>query len=142
MPASMKIRAHHLLCMQGFQGYGYSNDFTNHLQNIVTQLRTNPNTLIQVVAECDTICDGCPNLNESKCQKDNADSDSLIKNIDFNVLKHVGIDADSIMEFSLVIEKINEVLKNRAQLVDICGDCQWIEKCTWYLALNSPQIYP
>ena len=30
----IRIRAHHLLCMQGFQGYGYNKTFTENMTHI------------------------------------------------------------------------------------------------------------
>jgi hypothetical protein len=48
------IRAHHLLCVQGFQGYGYSPDFEQHMGSVVTFLNLNPSFKLQIVArmEC------------------------------------------------------------------------------------------
>jgi hypothetical protein len=50
MSAPINIRVHHLLCMQGFQGYGYNDDFATHLKNIIERFRKNPDTFIQVIS--------------------------------------------------------------------------------------------
>ena len=37
----LSIRAHHFLCMQGFQGYGYSEDFIRNMAGIIEYIREN-----------------------------------------------------------------------------------------------------
>ena len=135
MSVPIKIRAHHLLCMQGFQGYGYSNDFTIHLKNIVEGLRKNPDTLIQVTSSCDEICSKCPYQIEEKCNKD-TDADYCIKIMDLEILKSTGIEPGSVDTIQVMLHKVNSTFKKQGQLADICGDCQWTEKCTWFLALE------
>ncbi len=34
----INIRAHHLLCLQGFQGYGYSQDFVRNMAEIIKKI--------------------------------------------------------------------------------------------------------
>lgn len=134
MIVPIKIRAHHLLCMQGFQGYGYNDGFANHLNNIITKFKTDPEALIQVVIDCDEICVGCPHQNENMCKKD-SDADYRIKLMDANILKYAGIKPKSIDSIQSMIDSINNTFEARSQLTSICGDCQWIEKCIWYLSL-------
>jgi len=131
----MRIRAHHLLCTQGFQGYGYDENFTNHLKNIIEKFKTQPDTTIQLVSEWDAICVKCPNLMEEKCQMDET-SDLRIKKMDKNVLKAIDVPQNAIIKYSAAIEKINDTFKNRSQLENICGNCRWIEVCLWYLSLK------
>ncbi|HEX3014471.1 MAG TPA: DUF1284 domain-containing protein [Methanobacterium sp.] len=65
----MKIRAHHLLCMQGFQGYGYSEDFSKNMAEIIEILQNFPKHKIEIIAGTDVICAFCPyNINGS-CQE-------------------------------------------------------------------------
>lgn len=136
MDIPMKIRAHHLLCTQGFQGYGYSDGFVDHLKDIVVQLRANPEKLIQIAAYCDEICSGCPHQIGDRCKKD-ANADYRIKLIDSNILRSIGIQLDSVDTIHAMIDQINNTFETQAQLAAICGDCQWNEKCTWYLSLKK-----
>lgn len=141
MNTPIKIRAHHFLCMQGFQGYGYDDNFTNHLCSVIEQLKAKPNTSVQVVAECDEICVGCPNRIDNQCQT-STDSNHNIKNMDLKILTLTEIKPDDIIEVSQMIARVNYTFKTRAQLEDICGDCQWTEKCTWVLSLDSGNCDP
>ena len=56
----MRIRAHHLLCMQGFQGYGYSKDFALHMLKVMDHIMDNPLCELDIITECDEICLHCP----------------------------------------------------------------------------------
>lgn len=141
MTIPLKIRAHHLLCMQGFQGYGYSDDFTNHLHNIVVRIKANPDLLIQVIAECDAVCNGCPNCRESECRKEDG-ADLHVKNMDLEVLKFAGIKLNHVERASQLFTHMNKTFartraETRSQLATICGNCQWTKKCRWYLALQE-----
>lgn len=136
MTAAIKIRGHHLLCMQGFQGFGYNDRFTRHLARIIGQLSISPDTYIQAVAECDNICEYCPHQIISKCEKD-GHSDARITSIDTIVLQTAGIEAASEIKYSLAIEQINSAFRKRSQLKDICHNCQWCKQCTWYSAFKE-----
>jgi uncharacterized protein len=131
----IKIRAHHLLCMQGYQGYGYSKDFENNLQEIIKCINSNPDSLIEVIAENDLICSCCPNLYKSECQMDES-SNSRIHNMDLKILKVLGLKSGDKGEASYFINLVNSKFKKRLQLNSICGDCQWKEKCLWYVSIE------
>ena len=57
---SLKIRAHHLCCIQGFQGYGYSPVFVANMRAVISDLEACPSTSLELVSECDVICLSCP----------------------------------------------------------------------------------
>ena len=52
----MILRAHHLICILGFRGLGYSKEYVANMSKIVGQLCSSPETLIQVVSKPDDIC--------------------------------------------------------------------------------------
>ncbi len=56
----IRIRAHHLLYIQGFQGYGYSSEFVTHIERIDSFLKSNPYHKLQIIVETDEICSKCP----------------------------------------------------------------------------------
>lgn len=61
----MKLRPHHILCIQKFIGKGYNEDFTLHMNAIVSKLIDNPKVQITITHGCDDICERCPNnINE------------------------------------------------------------------------------
>lgn len=52
----MKLRAHHLICLLGFRGLGYSPEFVENMARIADQLRSFPHTVIEIVRRPDDIC--------------------------------------------------------------------------------------
>ncbi|MGB8450782.1 MAG: DUF1284 domain-containing protein [Anaerocolumna sp.] len=132
----IKIRAHHLLCMQGYQGYGYSKVFENNLHEIIKCIKSNPGLLIEVIAENDLICSSCPHLCKSECQMDES-SNSRIHNMDMEIIKVLGLKSGDRGKASYFINLVNSKFKKRSQLNGICGNCQWKEKCLWYSSFES-----
>lgn len=118
-----QIRAHHLLCMEGFQGYGYDRKFTENLKGIIEILKGNPSVQVTVVNEVDEICRMCPN--KSKCEED-----ENLKAKDERLIKHLNLtvkETRAYHEMRSLIKKIDF-----KTLEKICGNCQWIKKCKFY----------
>ncbi|MBU1988422.1 MAG: DUF1284 domain-containing protein, partial [Nanoarchaeota archaeon] len=58
---TIKIRAHHLLCIPRFYSGGYNKTFSDNMKNIVMQIRKNPDVKIKVISgKSDVLCDKCP----------------------------------------------------------------------------------
>ena len=129
MTDPIKIRAHHLLCMQGFQGYGYSDAFTEHLGKIVTQFREKPDTRIALTAACDEICSGCPHQVHGRCQMD-AESDSRIRAMDTAILTKMQTEPGSCGTIAKMFQQAGQTFPTKASVTDICGDCQWDGICS------------
>jgi uncharacterized protein len=121
------IRAHHLLCMQGFQGYGYSKDFERHMEMIITFLNSNPSTEIQIITYVDEICSKCPYRVEGKCAKDRG-----IERIDNFVLEFTAIEENQIYSFDNAIKIVNNDLDHNDVMI-ICDKCSWKNKCLFFL---------
>ena len=49
----LNIRAHHFLCMQGFQGYGYSETFVMNMTKIIKAIKENTECHIKLIASCE-----------------------------------------------------------------------------------------
>lgn len=120
------IRAHHLLCMQGFQGYGYNDEFRYNLEKLVKYLDSHPHCQIKVVADADVICEKCPNLKEEHCNKPL--SSGSIQDMDITVLNKLKIPEGKIETAQNLFYQVNMALN----LDDVCGDCSWQSKCLWY----------
>ncbi len=132
----MKIRAHHLLCMQGFQGYGYSEDFSKNMAKIIENFKSTPEYEIEIVIESDAICACCPHDVDGNCHE-NQGSDKKINAMDTRVLKKLEIQAGSIFEVEEIFNIINKKLKTQSEAIEICRDCKWSEKCLWFIS-RSP----
>jgi len=120
---SMKLRAHHLICLLGFIGLGYSKDYVDNMTKIVDQL--SPSTLIEVSSKPDAICAPCPFLGEKGCQERGSESEEVVRNRDLAVMKRLNIVAGDRITWSEIEERIRSSISPE-DLVDICQDCQWL----------------
>ncbi len=121
----VKIRAHHLLCLLGFRGLGYSPEFAETMVQVLKEFRADDMFPISVIAECDVICASCPHNEDNECRK-SEDSADRIKDKDAAILKKIGLKVNS---RTTPGEAWNRVKKNISvkYLSEICSRCQWVE---------------
>lgn len=130
----LKIRAHHLLCMQGFQGYGYSEDFVDNMQQVIKHINSSPEQKIEIISDCDIICSKCPYNKKEVCTK-NSDSAAKLKDMDMNVLKKLELKKSEKIKSKDILSLIKTKLK-KSDIENICKDCSWKDKC---LLVSSPR---
>lgn len=131
----IKIRAHHLLCFQGYQGYGYSERFKANLEKTIKFINTS-DPEVEIVAENDLICDCCPHLSDTRYCKDEASS-LKIKTMDLRVLKKLDLAEGSCVKSQDLNRLVHAKFKTYLDIQPICGDCQWQEKCLWFQKFNA-----
>jgi hypothetical protein len=127
----IKLRGHHLLCLQGFQGYGYSEDFVLNMADI-NEKRKSKDCKITLSNNADDICSCCPNLNDNYCE--NKKQNEIIVKMDDEVLSKLDVkkEHDAIELFEEASLKFN-TLKS---VENICNDCKWAEECLFYKKLK------
>ena len=64
---SIRLRPHHLLCLQTFVGHGYSPEFTKHMTYVKSLLDADPHAPITLVNGPDDLCGHCPNCVDNTC---------------------------------------------------------------------------
>ena len=119
------LRAHHLLCILGFRGLGYSEEFVDNMTRIVAQLRSPPETLIEISSKPDDICGPCPFLGEKGCQERGPESEEVARNRDLSVMARLNLVAGDKITWAEVEERIRCSI-SPDDLVSICQDCQWL----------------
>jgi hypothetical protein len=119
------LRAHHLLCILGFRGLGYSAEFTSNMSRIVERLRAHPHTLIEVVTAADDICSPCPFLDDGRCRQKGAQSEEAVRHRDLAVMARLGLATADKTTWSGIEERLRLRMKPQ-DLNEICGDCQWL----------------
>jgi hypothetical protein len=126
------LRGHHLLCLKGFQGYGYDDDFVKNMTR-VNELRKSEKTTIQLTNSPDDICKACPNLKDNICE--NTTQNTNIISMDNKVLKHVDpkIEYDALKLF----ENVSRIFDSKESVSEICFNCIWHEKCLFYQNLSN-----
>jgi len=115
----MKLRPHHLLCTQGFNGKGYSADFVKNMTDITNILRNIPDAVVEIVFSTDDICEKCPKkIGEDLCERNDK-----VKRIDRKVVNYFGIEEKSYI-YQKITSEINAKMTS-LMMEDICGDCSW-----------------
>ena len=126
------LRAHHLLCLKGFQGYGYDENFTENMTSVNSR-RKLENTTVTLTSSPDDICKACPNLKDNLCE--DRIQNARIVEMDVEVLKKL----DASKEYNSVelFKKIDEIFNTKQSVSKICFNCKWSEKCLFYQKLSN-----
>ncbi|MCA1064179.1 DUF1284 domain-containing protein [Rossellomorea aquimaris] len=119
------LRGHHLLCIHGFQGMGYSTEFIDVMEGIVGEMRNGEKDFpIQVVQAFDDACQACPHKGKTACEK-SQDSDDHVLSMDSRVLGHLGLNHGEIhLKSELLIKTAMKVKPE--DLDSLCEGCSWL----------------
>ena len=128
----LNLRGHHLLCLKGFQGYGYDEDFIENMINI-NSLRKSSTTTITLTDGPDDICYSCPNLKNNICINEN--ENEKIVSMDREVLKKLDLKKE--YNSIEIFDYVDEIFDTRESVSKICYKCMWHEKCLFYQKLSN-----
>jgi len=116
---SIRLRGHHLLCLTGFRGMGYSGAFTENMRRVYERVRQHPHTPVEIVSGADDLCRFFPCDRPYHC-----DNGSVTKR-DETVLKNLGLKAGDCLPWLFIRQKIAENVRP-GQLRTWCADCPWL----------------
>jgi hypothetical protein len=120
--APIVIRPHHGMCLAYFQGRGYSEGFTRHMQEMKERFETDPQ--VRLVVEPDEICGACPNKKNAACV-----SEGKVAGYDRAVLEYCGLKEGQELSFLTFASQVREQILEKGLRPEICGDCQWNRLC-------------
>ncbi|AAK81384.1 hypothetical protein BJV85_000447 [Clostridium acetobutylicum] len=121
----IKLRPHHIMCFQGYEGKGYSQDFIDNMDNIYRDLKEKDNLKIKIVFSTDDVCGSCPN----KISDNNCGCNEKVMAIDNKVIRVLKL-KQKIYTYNELVNKLRLNI-NEGVMKDICGQCVWYEnsKC-------------
>ena len=125
----IKLRAHHLMCIEGFRGHGYDAEFVSNMKRIISELKNNPRLII--LDSCDDLCSKCPNMKNKICVNSKG-GDEEVKRMDSLILSKLSIKASSEFFYNDLRKKILDNFKTKKELDGICSNCSWNRICAWY----------
>ena len=127
------LRPHHVLCAIGWQGRGYSPEFTENMNAIVWgRLRRNPLTEVIFTGTADSICAPCPWRRGLGCE-----AAERITGLDARHAAALGIRPGQRMNWAEARGRAASRVRP-ADLQRICNGCQWIALCQPALARLQP----
>ncbi|MEW6042512.1 MAG: DUF1284 domain-containing protein [Elusimicrobiota bacterium] len=127
----IRIRAHHLLCMQGFQGYGYSRDFVDNMKRIIKEIDSNPDLTVELTNGGDSICEYCPHFIDTCC-KSAPNADARVNKMDNVVLKTINISSGTVGKITDFFSIVNNKFQTLSGTKKVCRTCTWKKECLWY----------
>ncbi|RFU65072.1 DUF1284 domain-containing protein [Peribacillus glennii] len=113
-----KLRGHHLFCLLGFRGMGYSQEYVENMTRLHQTLRENPKMNIQLIKGPDQLCEKYPNSGEYHCQ------DEHIYKRDAAILGKLGLQVGQILSWE-DIESLIEKHVVPSDIQVVCESCSW-----------------
>lgn len=125
---TIKLRAHHLLCVPRFYRGGYDENFAKNMKEICQTIRKNPETKIEVVVgELDDLCHECPYKSKQGCVQSKRIGKWVVEQ-DKKTAKYLKIKPNSVHKakdiFNLSMDKVNP-----ATIGNICKGCIYLSNC-------------
>jgi uncharacterized protein len=119
------LRGHHLLCVHGFQGMGYSPSFVEKMSEIVEEIRNSEKDFpIQIVEGFDEACSACPHQGETLCQN-TEEGDAHVRQLDKNVMQKLNINHGEIWSKDQLLAHTAKNV-NSEDLDTLCAGCSWL----------------
>ncbi|MDF1542886.1 MAG: DUF1284 domain-containing protein [Anaerosomatales bacterium] len=120
----LRIRGHHLICLQYFHGQGYSPEFAHHLFTIVDRF-TRGEKGVAVVGP-DDVCIACPSYALEQCAQE-PESEHAIRVLDALALEMLELDEGQEFEWGVATLSVQRIIERWRALA--CEGCGWEEQC-------------
>lgn len=121
----LRIRAHTLLCLQGFRGEGYSAGFVANMAALHQRLDDDPSQWVEIMDAPDAICAACPHLLPTGCSLHGEGSELHMQAQDHDVLMRLGLHVGDRLPWGDILDRIRTSLTGE-HLTEICGQCRWL----------------
>ncbi|AST91337.1 hypothetical protein BC6307_08635 [Sutcliffiella cohnii] len=113
-----RLRGHHLFCLLGYRGMGYSKEYVENMTKLHQTLRNDPETWIQIVKGPDQLCEKYPNTGEYHCK------DKTIYERDAAILEKMDLKIGQMLKWKDIEFRIRQhVVPTDIQTV--CESCSW-----------------
>ncbi|WP_163539864.1 DUF1284 domain-containing protein [Gracilibacillus sp. YIM 98692] len=113
-----KLRGHHLFCLLGYRGMGYSEDYIENMTLLHSKLRENPKTEILLVKGPDHLCEKYPNNGKYHCQND------TIYERDAAILEKLDLNIGQILKWEVIESRIQKYV-TPSDIQAVCQSCSW-----------------
>lgn len=115
----IRLRGHHLLCMLGYRGMGYSEAYAANMSRVHERLRAEPETEVALIEGPDDLCVCFPEDRPSHCGND------AVFNKDAFILNRLGLQAGEVHPWGELQERI-AALVTPEDIPFWCAACPWL----------------
>lgn len=114
----IQLRGHHIFCLLGYRGMGYSAAYTKNMTMIHQTLRQSPETLIEIIQGPDQLCAKFPKDQDYHCQDQN------IYERDAHILTKLGLPIGLTIQWKDIEQRIRtNVVPD--DIAHVCETCSW-----------------
>lgn len=114
-----KLRGHHIFCLLGYRGMGYSEEYTETMTRLHQTLKENPKTQIQLVNGPDQLCEKYPISKEYHCQNHD------IYERDTVILEKLGLNIGQVLHWEDIELRVRKSVVP-SDIATICETCSWL----------------
>ncbi|OMF37283.1 hypothetical protein BK133_06690 [Paenibacillus sp. FSL H8-0548] len=114
---TIRLRGHHLLCLLGYRGMGYSDDFCTNMTIIYETLRTSPHTEVEIVIGPDDVCKAYPPDKAYHCE-------GTVYGLDAAVLAKLGLSANERDSWQSICSRVAATMVPE-DISRLCTTCPW-----------------
>lgn len=115
---SISLRGHHLFCLLGYRGKGYSDSFCTNMTTVYETLRQQPQTMIEIIEGPDVICAAFPTDQPSHCQNPS------VYRKDSEILGVLGLTIGSRLRWEELCSLVAKAIEP-SDIHRLCYDCPW-----------------
>lgn len=113
-----RLRGHHLLCLLGYRGMGYSREYVENMTKLHQTLRNEPDSLLLIVNGPDVLCEKFPESGPYHCQDDHI---SVRDNL---VLSRLSLQVGQSISWRELEERIRRSMIPN-DISSLCSTCTW-----------------
>lgn len=116
------LRPHHALCALFFEGQGYSRVFVENMSAFLAD----PSQMLQITAECDILCQACPNNQHGQCS-----DEAKVALFDQRTLKLTDglFEVGKSARLDALCQDVFDHILQQGLLAEVCGECEWAALC-------------
>ena len=114
----VQLRGHHLFCLLGYRGMGYSKEYIENMTKLHQTLRSHPETLVELVKGPDQLCEKYPNSGEYHCKNQN------IYVRDAVILEKMGLKIGEKLMWQEIESRVKKFVVP-SDIQTVCETCNW-----------------
>jgi uncharacterized protein len=126
--AVLRLRPHHIVCIQFFEGRGYNEVFTANLYHIIGMIENDASLRIHVAPGSDDVCKACPHDVDGTCAFERS-----VVGKDASVIRFLGLPDEVDEPVDELMALVKERIRDLKDVQEICGECEWSSICNSHL---------